>query len=395
MSYQQHHLAAPPTANSGGPTEPSYAACGKTCASNGPPRIIRERPSAPRLCLCHVGAIGCHWETRRGMGLRQATLPRYAVQHSSTSHCPSARSRLPCKPGSTWPSTPPPIRWTPGLSLSSLLAGVPGHVRPVVERETSRPVSLSSPLSRFSSSCISFHFTPFRGPMLPAGPSLFKSPPPRLQWLPDLQDMGSDWGPRSLRSVFYPGSPSSQRRGPPVQSLVRYPRLVCPVIDGQMQPWPGFVYPTLHPASARHACPPPPPPPPPSSNNSPLVPRPPPAAAKRSLAHLMYFSCPQTQSGLCQEIRLSSYRRSELDRAEARCPPLASPRLGRRHYFPSFSLIPPGSCTAPPSGPLLLPSRRPTIKPALVVPPRHWKSLLSSEPAWPNTFPTLISVSGL
>lgn len=72
-----------------------------------------------------------------------------------------------------------------------------------------------SPLSRFSSSCISFHFTPFRGPMLPAGPSLFKSPLPRLQWLPDLQDMGPDWGPRSLRSVFYPGSPSSQRRGPP------------------------------------------------------------------------------------------------------------------------------------------------------------------------------------
>ncbi|KAK1835244.1 hypothetical protein QBC39DRAFT_173234 [Podospora conica] len=206
-----------------------------------------------------------------------------------------------------------------------------------------------------------------------------------------------------MRSVFYPGSPSFPKESPPSPvpgGLVRCPRLVGPVIDGQMQPWPGLVvYPTQHPASARHTPAPPLPPPPPSSTTSSpwyLVPLP---AAKRNLAHHMSFSCPQTQSGLCQEIRLSSYRRSELDRAEAlRPPPATWPaclRLGRRHYFPSFSLIPPGSCTAPPSGPLLLPSRRPTIKPALVVPPRHWKSLLFSEPAWPNTLSTLISVSGL
>lgn len=394
MSYQQHHLAAPPTANSGGPTEPSYAACGKTCASNGPPRIIRERPSAPRLCLCHVGAIGCHWETRRGMGLRQATLPRYAVQHSSTSHCPSARSRLPCKPGSTWPSTPPPsARRRAYLSLLCWRVFLAMFVPSSNERPVGRYPS-PSPLSRFSSSCISFHFTPFRGPMLPAGPSLFKSPLPRLQWLPDLQDMGPDWGPRSLRSVFYPGSPSSQRRGPPSPVPGPLPTPCLPRHRWADATLAGLRLPYAAPCQRTPRLPPPPllPHPP---TTVPLYLVPPPAAAKRSLAHLMYFSCPQTQSGLCQEIRLSSYRRSELDRAEARCPPPASPRLGRRHYFPSFSLIPPGSCTAPPSGPLLLPSRRPTIKPALVVPPRHWKSLLSSEPAWPNTFPTLISVFGL
>lgn len=134
---------SPPTAAQQS-TEPSYAACGKTCASNGPPRIIRERPSAPRLCLCHVGAIGCHWETRRGMGLRQATLPRYALQH--VQHVPlSLGSVSSAVQASTWPSTPPPIRQTPGLSVCLFSVGGCSWPCSSRRRETSRPVSLSLP----------------------------------------------------------------------------------------------------------------------------------------------------------------------------------------------------------------------------------------------------------
>lgn len=115
-----------------------------------------------------------------------------------------------------------------------------------------------SPLSRFSSSCISFHFTPFRGPMLPAGPSLFKSPLPRLQWLPDLQDMGPDWGPRSLRSVFYPGSPSSQRRGPQSSPWSATHALSAPSSMGRCNP--GRASSTLRCTLPAHATPAPPPP---------------------------------------------------------------------------------------------------------------------------------------
>lgn len=203
--------------------------------------------------------------------------------------------------------------------------------------------------------------------MLPAGPGLFKSPLPRLQWLPDLQDMGPDWGPRSLRSVFYPGSPSSQRRAPPSPVPGPLPTPCLPRHRWADATLAGLRLPYAAPCQRTPRLPPPPPNA--SSNNSPLVPRPPPAAAKRSLAHLMYFSCPQTQSGLCQEIRLSSYRRSELDRAEARCPPQqAHVLVVGTTSLPSL-LYPRGPAPPRPLG--LFCSLR-------VVPPSnpHWLSLL-------------------
>ncbi|KAK1835245.1 hypothetical protein QBC39DRAFT_342079 [Podospora conica] len=179
------------TENGGSPTteqlrEPSYAVrrC-KTCVlPTAPPRIIRERPSTPRLCLCHVGAIGCHWETRRGMGLRQATAPGTVPFVTRLGLVCRARSLR--MAGHVHPSA-----WRrASLSLLCLLAGVPGLAWPCSSRRTKRPPGrypsrFSSPVSRpLSSPLASFPSQP--SPMLPAGP--------RLQWLPDLPDMGPDWG---------------------------------------------------------------------------------------------------------------------------------------------------------------------------------------------------------
>lgn len=257
-------------------------------------------------------------------------------------------------------------------------------------QETSRPVSLSLPP-------ISFPLTSLPSEVRCCRRDLaFQESTSSPAVASRLAGHGSRLGPSILEIGVLSWLPFFPKERPPSPVPGPQPTPCLPRHRWADATLAGLRLSTLRSTLPAHATPAPPPsllPHPPTT--VPLYLVPPPAAAKRSLAHLMSFSCPQTQSGLCQEIRLSSYRRSELDRAEARCPPPASPRLGRRHYFPSFSLIPPGSCTAPPSGPLLLPSRRPTIKAALVVPPRHWKSLLSSEPAWPNTFPTLISVSGL
>jgi hypothetical protein len=115
-----------------------------------------------------------------------------------------------------------------------------------------------------------------------------------------------------------------------------------------------------------------------------LAPRPPRARPSKSRAHHMSLLSTDAVRSVSR-IRLSSYRRSELDRAELH---RSSPRMvcSWSALLPTFFLLYPQG-PAPPRHPglFLLPSRRPTPESTLVYPPLHWKVAPFSEPACPNT----------